>query len=523
MMREGFVGVRGVEGKRREEWCGCGRRGPKMVLATADRRRRVSQGKRGGLASPSTPGVGSSDSGGDTKGGVSSVVTTTPRAVGVARVGGSTAADISRKRSKGKKGRTTGKAMLDSDALGLKSPADGNGSPDHHRTTRSRSVVSEGVRMPGPPLIDPRVADRVVELYDDEDAGESDWSAQQGAAMDREEEGDELAQDEPPEEESGGGKWVGQDTLPWFMGLISGDRLLRTDEEVELSRQIALLLNWERKRTELADSLSREPTLSEWALQVGCNPEEFNFHLCEYRSAKEKMVVSNLRLVVSIAKKYMNRGLPLSDMIQEGTMGLIRAAEKFDGTRGFKFSTYATWWVKQAVARAIADQSRTIRLPVHLYDTLWSIRKVTRALTEELGRNPTEKEIATRVGIPIPKLRATRVYMQPCIPLDNPVQVNEDSLTLGEIIECEDECPEERVEQSLLREDLEHVVNSLSPRERDVVRMRFGLDDGRVKTLDEIGRVFCVSKERVRQIETKAIRKLRKPCRSSVLQDFVRT
>jgi RNA polymerase primary sigma factor len=309
-------------------------------------------------------------------------------------------------------------------------------------------------------------------------------------------------------------------TVRWYLQLIGGEGLLRAEEEVDLGRNIRDLMEWERSRAELAQALGTQPTDLDLAEYLNLDREEFLPQIEVARRAKDRMIVSNLRLVVSIAKKYMHRGLPLSDMIQEGTLGLIRAAEKFDGDRGFKFSTYATWWVKQAVARCIADQSRTIRLPVHLYDTISAIRKATKALTAELGRPPSELEIAECIGITVEKLHLTRVRMQSTVPIDTPLMAMDDNLTLSDVIESPEESPEERVDHALLRDDLEHVINSLTPRERDVVRMRYGLDDGRTKTLEEIGRVFSVTKERVRQIESKALRKLRHPFRSAVLRDY---
>lgn len=310
-------------------------------------------------------------------------------------------------------------------------------------------------------------------------------------------------------------------SVRWYLQLIAHDRLLRAEEEVELGREVRSLMEWQRQRATLADVIGREPTNDELADFVDTDRADFARKLSSAERAKERMIVCNLRLVVSIAKRYLNRGLPLSDLIQEGTLGLIRACEKFDVERGFKFSTYATWWVRQAVSRSIADQSRTIRLPVHLYDTITSIRRTTKDLSACLGRLPTDSEIAKELGITVQKLRKTRVSMQACLPLDSPISGTEDNLCLGDIIESQDESPEDRVESSLLRDDLEHVVNSLTPCERDIVRMRYGLDDGRAKTLEEIGRLFMVNKERVRQIESKALRKLRHPYRSAVLKEYV--
>ncbi|MGB6168801.1 MAG: RNA polymerase sigma factor RpoD, partial [Geitlerinemataceae cyanobacterium] len=260
---------------------------------------------------------------------------------------------------------------------------------------------------------------------------------------------------------------------------------------------------------------------TEWSARSSKYMGSFRYRLHKDRRAKDKMVQSNLRLVVSIAKKYMNRGLSFQDLIQEGSLGLIRAAEKFDHEKGYKFSTYATWWIRQAITRAIADQSRTIRLPVHLYETISRIKKTTKLLSQEMGRKPTEEEIATRMEMTIEKLRFIAKSAQLPISLETPIGKEEDS-RLGDFIESDGETPEDRVSKNLLREDLESVLDTLSPRERDVLRLRYGLDDGRMKTLEEIGQIFNVTRERIRQIEAKALRKLRHPNRNSILKEYIR-
>jgi RNA polymerase primary sigma factor len=312
-----------------------------------------------------------------------------------------------------------------------------------------------------------------------------------------------------------------EDSIRLYLQEIGRIRLLRADEEIELARKIADLLELERVREQLMQTLEREPRDNEWADAVEMPLSAFRHRLHLGRRAKDKMVQSNLRLVVSIAKKYMNRGLSFQDLIQEGSLGLIRAAEKFDHEKGYKFSTYATWWIRQAITRAIADQSRTIRLPVHLYETISRIKKTTKLLSQEMGRKPTEEEIATRMEMTIEKLRFIAKSAQLPISLETPIGKEEDS-RLGDFIESDGETPEDQVSKSLLREDLENVLGTLSPRERDVLRLRYGLDDGRMKTLEEIGQIFNVTRERIRQIEAKALRKLRHPNRNSVLKEYIR-
>ena len=280
---------------------------------------------------------------------------------------------------------------------------------------------------------------------------------------------------------------------------------------------------------DLADSLSTDDPVRMYLKEIGKVPllttdEEIILarKMAEGdEEAKHRMTEANLRLVVSIAKRYVGRGMLFLDLIQEGNLGLIKAVEKFDHTKGYKFSTYATWWIRQAITRAIADQARTIRIPVHMVETINKTIRVSRQLLQELGHDPSAEEIAEEMGMPVDKVRDILKIAQEPVSLETPIGEEEDS-HLGDFIPDEDASePSEAASFSLLREQLEEVLDTLAPREKKVLELRFGIVDGRTRTLEEVGKEFNVTRERIRQIEAKALRKLRHPSRSKKLRDFL--
>ncbi|CAM6037639.1 unnamed protein product [Sphagnum compactum] len=311
------------------------------------------------------------------------------------------------------------------------------------------------------------------------------------------------------------------DPICSYLRDIGRTKLLTAAEEVELSRGIQDLLKLEKVRSSLKEEIGHEPTMVEWACAAGMEQNPFETRIRNGRFCKDKMVNSNLRLVVSIAKNYQGRGMTLQDLIQEGSMGLIRGAEKFDPNKGFKFSTYAHWWIRQAVTRAIADQSRTIRLPIHLYEVISRINKAKKMLAQEHGRQPHDEEVAELVGMTVDKLKTVVKSARAPTSMERPIGKEKDS-TVGDLVPDRGiESAEDAISKQLLKQDLAAVLHTLNPRERDVLRLRYGLDDGRTKTLEEIGHIFRVTRERIRQIEAKAMRKLRQPSRNNALREYL--
>jgi len=312
-----------------------------------------------------------------------------------------------------------------------------------------------------------------------------------------------------------------EDSIRVYLQEIGRIRLLRPDEEIELARKIADLLHLEELAAQFESDNGREPDKKEWAALVEMPLIRFRRRLMLGRRAKEKMVQSNLRLVVSIAKKYMNRGLSFQDLIQEGSLGLIRAAEKFDHEKGYKFSTYATWWIRQAITRSIADQARTIRIPVHMIETINKLNRISRQMLQEMGREPTPEELGERMEMPEDKIRKVLKIAKEPISMETPIGDDDDS-HLGDFIEdINILSPVDLATNDSLTDATRDVLNGLTMREAKVLRMRFGIDMNTDHTLEEVGKQFDVTRERIRQIEAKALRKLRHPSRSDHLRSFL--
>ena len=319
-----------------------------------------------------------------------------------------------------------------------------------------------------------------------------------------------------------------EDPVRMYLKEIGKVPLLSADEEIVLAKKMeagkiaSMVLEKQINTKGTKDQLKKEGIKQEDIPTIkGKSDEELQELIDSGNEAKNSLAEANLRLVVSIAKRYVGRGMLFLDLIQEGNLGLIKAVEKFDYRKGFKFSTYATWWIRQAITRAIADQARTIRIPVHMVETINKLVRVSRQLLQDLGREPTPEEIAETMGITTERVREIIKIAQEPVSLETPIGEEEDS-HLGDFIQDENvPVPADAAAFSLLQDQLQEVLNTLTPREQKVLRLRFGLDDGRARTLEEVGKEFNVTRERIRQIEAKALRKLRHPSRSRKLRDYL--
>ena len=299
------------------------------------------------------------------------------------------------------------------------------------------------------------------------------------------------------------------DHVKMYLKEIGKVNLLTPEEELSLAKRMADGETAKEQLEEIGEEIDED------------TKKQIDLLIADGEKAKKSLAEANLRLVVSIAKRYVGRGMLFLDIIQEGNLGLIKAVDKFDYTKGYKFSTYATWWIRQAITRAIADQARTIRIPVHMVETINKLVRVSRQLVQELGREPTPEELAKELNMPVDKVREISKISQEPVSLETPIGEEEDS-HLGDFIPDEDApAPSEAASFVLLKEQLGAVLETLSEREAKVLRLRFGLDDGRARTLEEVGKEFDVTRERIRQIEAKALRKLRHPSRSKKLKDFL--
>jgi RNA polymerase primary sigma factor len=317
------------------------------------------------------------------------------------------------------------------------------------------------------------------------------------------------------------------DGLTWYLNRMGKFDLLNASEEVLLARQIQRGLEWERIKSEVEERQARTLSDAEWARECGLDLDDLRLGMNRAAKARAAMISANLRLVVSIAKRYQGRGLSLADLIQEGTFGLVKACEKFDPEKGFKFSTYATWWIKQSVMRAIADQGRTIRLPVHVHDFLTHMRRAVAELADVHHRDPTDEELSQHLQCSVQKVEFLREASQSVLSMEQPRRPYDKGGAPGNISTINDVCkagdpsPEEITQRTMLKDGVKALLMTLSPREQEVVRLRFGLDDGKTRTLEEIGQIFQVTRERVRQIEARALGKLRQPYRNQKLREFL--
>ena len=313
------------------------------------------------------------------------------------------------------------------------------------------------------------------------------------------------------------------DAIGAFFKEMARYPLLKPDEEIELARQVRIIVELEDRSEQLNETLQRRPTLAELASSFECSEQQLKRQLQKARAAKRRMIRSNLRLVVSIAKRYLNRGVPFLDLIQEGALGLNRAAEKFDPDKGYKFSTYAYWWIRQGITRTIANDARTIRLPIHIVEKLNKLKKAHRELRKELQRTPTEKEVAAALDMTPDQLRVLQQVQRKSLSLNHRVGKGEDTELMELLEDGKSLSPESKISESMMRQEISDVLTEvLTEREKEIIALRYGLTTGETHTLEEVGRIFQLSRERVRQIQTKAMRKLRRPQVASRLKNWLK-
>ncbi|HEY9628433.1 MAG: RNA polymerase sigma factor, RpoD/SigA family [Oscillatoriophycideae cyanobacterium NC_groundwater_1537_Pr4_S-0.65um_50_18] len=323
--------------------------------------------------------------------------------------------------------------------------------------------------------------------------------------------------------DSGYRKTITDDAVGAFFKEMARYPLLKADEEVELARRVKFLAEVEKLRERLKQDLDRPPVKAEIAKALELNERQLEHRLYLSRVAKRKMIRSNLRLVVSIAKRYLNRGVPFLDLIQEGALGLNRATEKFDPDKGYKFSTYAYWWIRQGITRTIANDARTIRLPIHIVEKLNKLKKAHRELRKDLNRNPTEDELAASLDMTAEQLRNLQQVRRRSLSLNHRVGKGEDTELMELLEDHSTQSPEAQMSETMMRQEIYSVLGEvLTERERDIIALRYGLTTGETHTLEEVGGIFNLSRERVRQIQTKAMRKLRRPQVAARLKTWLR-